>query len=195
MNKKKTQSARTHINTPQEQLAGFHVPEGFIIELVASEADGVINPIDLAFDDAGNLWTQTAKMYPLDPVADIHWSDLLELMDNPEAQRKNPNFKRIFDLYEGKTKGDDAILVLSDLYGSSPVKTTVWADGLAIPQSILPYKNGAYVAQGSELFLLNDTNNDGTADTRTQLFTGFGITDTHTMAHVLVRGSWRLDSL
>ena len=53
LNKKKTQSARTHINTPQEQLAGFNVPEGFVVELVASEVDGVVNPIDLTFDDAG----------------------------------------------------------------------------------------------------------------------------------------------
>src|SRR5690606_1336847 len=185
---KKTQSARTGIFSPENELAGFQVPEGFVVELVASERDGVINPIHMAFDDAGRLWTQTAEMYPLDPVTDIQWQDLLKLMDDPAAQEKDPNFKRILDLYRGITKGDDKILVLSDLYGNGHVKTKVWADGLAIPQSILPYKNGSYVAQGSELFFLEDTNNDGKADKRTPLFTGFGITDTHTMAHVLVRG-------
>jgi hypothetical protein len=58
--------------------------------------------------------------------------------------------------------------------------------------SLLPYKNGAYVVQGSELFFLNDTNQDGKADQRTPLLTGFGFTDTHTMAHVLIRapGDW-----
>lgn len=185
---KNTQSARTGIFSPEEELAGFRVPEGFVVELVASERDGVINPIHLAFDDAGRLWTQTAKMYPLDPVTDIQWQDLLRLMDDPAAQEKDPNFKRILDLYRGKTKGEDKILVLSDLYGNKSVKTEVWADGLAIPQSILPYKDGSYVAQGSELFFLEDTDRDGKADKRTPLFTGFGITDTHTMAHVLVRG-------
>ncbi|MFD2789816.1 c-type cytochrome [Arenibacter antarcticus] len=185
---RKTQSARTEIYSPEKELAGFQVPEGFVVELVASERDGVVNPIHMAFDDAGRLWTQTAEMYPLDPVSDIGWQDLLKLMDNPAAQEKDPNFKRIFDLYRGKTKGEDKILVLSGLYGKKGVKTTVWADGLAIPQSILPYKNGSYVAQGSELFFLEDTDNDGKADKRTPLFTGFGITDTHTMAHVLVRG-------
>ncbi|MBN3519326.1 HEAT repeat domain-containing protein [Algoriphagus lutimaris] len=185
---RKTQSARTELFTPEKELAGFKVPEGFIVELVASERDGVVNPIHMAFDDAGNLWTQTAEMYPLDPVADIAWQDLLNLMDNPEAQEKDPNFKRIFDLYRGKSKGRDKILVLSGLYGKDGVRTTVWAEGLAIPQSILPYKNGSFVAQGSELFFLEDTDNDGKADKRTPLFTGFGITDTHTMAHVLVRG-------
>ena len=189
---KKTQSVRTQIYTPEQEMAGFKVPKGFVIELVASEKDGVINPIDLTFDDAGRLWTQTAMMYPLDPIADIQWNDLLKLMDDPEAQKNHPNFKRILDLYQGKTKGADKILVLSDLYGKKPVKTSVWADGLTIPMSLLPYKNGAYVVQGSELFFLNDTNQDGKADQRTPLLTGFGFTDTHTMAHVLIRapGDW-----
>ncbi|MEG3659041.1 PVC-type heme-binding CxxCH protein [Arenibacter palladensis] len=185
---KKTHSSRTAILSPEEELAGFNVPEGFVVELVASEKDGVVNPIHMAFDDAGNLWTQTAEMYPLDPVSDIKWQDLLKLMDDPAAQEKDPQFKRVLDLYRGNTKGKDKILVLSGLYGKSKVKTNVWADGLAIPQSILPYKNGTYVAQGSELFFLEDTDNDGKADKRTPLFTGFGYTDTHTMAHVLVRG-------
>jgi hypothetical protein len=61
---KKTQSVRTKVYTPEQELAGFKVPEGFVIELVASEKDGLINPIDLTFDDAGRLWTQTAIMYP-----------------------------------------------------------------------------------------------------------------------------------
>jgi putative membrane-bound dehydrogenase-like protein len=188
----KSQSVRTRINTPEEELAGFKVAEGFVIELVASERDSVVNPVDLTFDDAGRLWTQTARMYPLDPVADIQWNDLLKLMDDPEAQKNHPNFKRILDLYQGKTKGTDKIIVLSDLNNKKAVKSSVWADGLTIPMSILPYKNGAYVAQGSELFFLNDADKDGKADTRTPLLTGFGFTDTHTMAHVLIRapGDW-----
>lgn len=190
---KKTQSDRTEVLSPQEELAGFTVPEGFVVELVASEKDGIINPIDLTFDDAGRLWTQTAKMYPLDPIVDQYIKRKGTLaMENDQAQNEEPNFKRIRDLYQGKTKGDDKILVLSNFYGNKKVKVNAWADGLAIPQSILPYKNGSYVAQGSEMFFLEDTDKDGKADKRTPLFTGFGFTDTHTMAHTLVRapGNW-----
>lgn len=176
------------INTPEEELAGFKVPEGFMVELVASERDGIINPVDLTFDDAGRLWTQTARMYPLDPVADIQWNDLLKLMDDPVAQRNHPNFKRILDLYQGKTKGTDQILIISGLYGDTNTKVDVWADGLTIPMSILPYKDGAYVAQGSEIFFLRDSDGDFKADERISLLTGFGFTDTHTMPHTLVRG-------
>ncbi len=176
--------------SPEEELSGFTVPDGFVVELIASENEGVVNPIDITFDDAGRLWTQTAIMYPLDPIADIQWNDLLELMNDPEKQRSHPNFVRALNLYKGITKGEDKIVVLSNFYDyKKPLATSaVWADGLTIPMSILPYKNGAYVAQGSELFFLKDTDNDGKADTRDSLFTGFGFTDTHTMAHSLVRG-------
>lgn len=188
---KKTKSERNFASTPEQELAGFKVPEGFEIELVASEVDGVIKPIDITFDDAGRLWTQTAKMYPLDPIADIKWRDLRNLMENPESQSTDPNFVRIRDLYQGKTRGIDGILILSNLYEGGSVKTDVWADGLAIPQSILPYKSGAYVAQGSELFFLDDTDGNGIADKRTPLLSGFGFTDTHTMSHTLIRGPGR----
>lgn len=180
------------LRTPEEELSGFVLADGFEIELVASERDGIINPIDLTFDDAGRLWTQTAAMYPLDPIADAEWNDLLRLMDDVEEQKKHPSFKRILDLYKGVVKGTDKILVLSDLYNDNKPKVEVWADSLAIPMSILPYKNGAYVAQGSELFFLDDTNGDGKADKRIPLLTGFGYVDTHTMTHALVRapGDW-----
>ncbi len=185
---KRTHSFRTEIWTPEEELAGFELPDGFVIELVASEVDGIVNPIDLAFDDGGRLWTQTAAMYPLDPVQDILWNDLLALMDDPDAQKENPAFRRALDLYEGVIPGNDRILIIEDPWAEKPSKPRVWAEGLTIPQSILPYKNGAYVAQGSELFFLSDKNGDGSAERRTRLLTNFGITDSHTMSHLLVRG-------
>lgn len=189
---KKTHSFRSEVWTPEEELAGFEVPEGFVVELVASEKDGIVNPIDMAFDDAGRLWTQTAIMYPMDPYEDIKWNDLLELMDDPEAQKKYPAIYRAIDLYEGKAKGEDKILIIDNPWARNPSKPRVWADGLAIPQSILPYKNGAYVAHGSELFFLDDRDGDGKGDERKRLLTNFGITDTHTMAHLLIRspGNW-----
>lgn len=189
---KRTHSYRMEIWTPEEELAGFELPDGFVIELVASEKDGIVNPIDLAFDDAGRLWTQTAEMYPLDPFGDVNFSQIRELMEDPELMQKNPEFQRILALYEGRTRGTDRILVIDNPTSKIPSRPRVWAEGLAIPQSILPYKNGAFVAQGSELFFLDDTDGDGTSDTKRRLLTGFGITDTHTMAHLLIRapGGW-----
>lgn len=44
------------------------------------------------------------------------------------------------------------------------------------------------MAPGSELIFLNDTNNDGKADTHIPKLTGYGLAETHTMVHVLARG-------
>tara|TARA_R110002096_G_scaffold212352_10_gene399856 strand:- start:48 stop:4457 length:4410 start_codon:yes stop_codon:yes gene_type:complete len=186
--RKKTQSSRSTAWSAAEELAGFTVPEGFVIELVASEEHGVINPIDLAFDDSGRLWTQTGQMYPLDPISGMKWQQFLDLMKDEKTQNTHPAFKRIKDLYQLKTKGEDKILILEDPTKPATESLHVWADGLAIPQSILPYKDGAYVCHGSELFLLRDTDGDNQSDTMEPVLSGFGYTDTHTMSHLLVRG-------
>ena len=185
-----SRSVRTDAWTPEEQRKGFTVPEGFSVELVASEEHGVINPIDLTFDDAGRLWTGTARMYPLDPDPEAAWQTLLKYMENPELAQKDERFKRNMSLYARETKGEDKIIILNDL--NKPSSATVWAEGMAIPQSVLPYKNGAYVAHGSEMLYLEDTDNDGKADKQTSVLHGYGFSDTHTMAHLLVRapGGW-----
>jgi putative membrane-bound dehydrogenase-like protein len=188
---KATGSGRVGALTPAEQLAGFTVQPGFDIELVASEENGVINPIDLTFDDSGRLWTQTARMYPLDPFTGINFKEALRLMDDPEALAKNPKIAQIRDLYQLKTKGTDNILILTDPTKQAQGPLHVWADGLTIPQSILPHKDGAYVAHGEQLFFLRDTNGDGKSDKMDPVLSGFGFTDTHTMSHLLMRGPGR----
>jgi len=183
-------SERSGVFSPQEQQAKFSVPEGFVVELVASEENGLINPIDLAFDDAGRLWTQTAEMYPMDAIDNVPWFELIELIKQrpEEVEKRFPEYSRLKRLYSLETPGTDRILVIDDLTKQVEGQIPAFADGLAIPQSILPYKNGVYVAHGSEMLFFEDTNGDGKADTHKTVLTGFGINDSHTMAHTLVRG-------
>ena len=188
---KKTQSERKVALTPEEQLATFTVPEGFVVELVASEKNGIINPIDISFDDAGRLWTQTAEMYPLDPGGgNVGFRQLLSFAEKSvdELAKKYPEYKRIGDLYKLKTKGTDRVVIIDNPLAEPSGQARVFADGLTIPQSILPYKNGVYVAHGSELLYLKDTDGDGKADAHETALTGFGFNDSHTMTHCLVRG-------
>ena len=183
---------KTSARSPEEELASFALADGFVAELVASEAQGVINPIDLTFDDAGRLWTQTARMYPLDPVTGINFGKAMAMMRDREAMSKIPRFAEVRRLYQLKDRGTDQILIIEDPTTEQKEPLTVFADGLTIPQSILPYKNGAWVAHGSELFFLNDSDGDGKSDKMIPVLTGFGFFDTHTMAHSLVRapGGW-----
>ncbi len=144
--------------SPEEERKAFTLPEGFTIELVASEETGLPKPTMCIFDNAGRLWSATATEYPRDKEPGI-WSqpgkDRVVIFDHPCDREQGPQTPRTF------------------------------ADGMVMPLSVLPYKKGAYVAQGPEILFLDDTDGDGKADTRKVLLHGFGVQDTHTLPHQL----------
>ena len=129
--------------TPEEQRKRFSLPPGFEIELVASEEQGVGKPITVAWDEAARLWTITALEYPLDGN------------EQPEAAKA---------LYE--KGGQDKVLVFDDPYALTPKQPRVFADGLAMPMGVLPYKDGAVIGHGPDVLFLRDTDGDGKADQR-----------------------------
>jgi putative heme-binding domain-containing protein len=155
--------------TGAEQVKRFSLPPGFEIELFASEEQGAGKAITVAWDDSGRLWTMTALEYPLDGN------------EQPETAKA---------LYE--KGGRDKVLVFDEPYGRGPRQAHVFADGLAMPMGLLPYKDGALVGQGPDVFWMHDTNGDGHADTREKILTGFGVQDSHLMPHQFTRapGGW-----
>src|SRR6188474_880928 len=48
--------------SPQEAIRKMSVPEGFTVELVASEPD-IVNPIAMTFDDRGRIWITESIEY------------------------------------------------------------------------------------------------------------------------------------
>jgi putative membrane-bound dehydrogenase-like protein len=52
--------------SPKDALKGFRVPEGFTVELVASEPE-LMSPVALAFDENGRLYVVEMADYPLGP--------------------------------------------------------------------------------------------------------------------------------
>ncbi len=60
--------APTEARTPEAERAGFHLPPGFVIELVASEPQ-IGKPMNLAFDARGRLWVSSTVEYPF-PAAE-----------------------------------------------------------------------------------------------------------------------------
>ncbi|MCZ6795976.1 MAG: DUF1080 domain-containing protein, partial [Planctomycetota bacterium] len=48
----------------ETELASFTVAEGFEVNLFASEADGVVNPLEMRWDDQSRLWVLCAPTYP-----------------------------------------------------------------------------------------------------------------------------------
>lgn len=184
-----TKSKRLDAFSPEKELASFTLPDGFVIELVASEENGIINPIDLTFDDAGRLWTQTAEMYPLDPFGNKSNGRVrAKLLDPKSGIKDHPGYKKLDRLYKLKDKGTDRVLLIDDPTKQVKGKVKIVADGLTMPQSILPYKNGVYVAHGSEMLYIEDLDNDGHYETAKSVLSGFSFIDSHTMSHCLVRG-------
>lgn len=158
--------------TAAEQQKLFHLPEGYEIELVVQESEGLGKFVSVYFDQRGRLWTQTALEYPVDAN------------ENPAAAEA---------LYAGKGKDKVLVYPRESLNGPIPAggltNPTVFADGLAIPLGILPWGNGdtCYVQHGHDLKLFKDTNGDGKADTFDVILTGFGVQDSHLFPHQFTR--------
>ena len=155
--------------TPVEAQKAFSLPPGFEIEMVASEEQGVNKPITVTWDAKGHMWTMTALEYPVDA------NDNKEIA---EALYKQPR--------------RDKVLVFKNAYGPGPHTPSVFAEGFAIPLGLLPYQGGAYVQHGSEILFLRDEDQDGRADRREAILTGFGIGDSHLLPHQFTRmpGNW-----
>ena len=81
---------------------------------------------------------------------------------------------------------NDKIVILEDTTGSGKAdKSTVFADGLFIPNSVVPGDGGVYVTNSTEILHLKDTKGTGKADERRVVLAGFGTEDTHHIVHTL----------
>ncbi|MFZ9856682.1 MAG: PVC-type heme-binding CxxCH protein, partial [Limisphaerales bacterium] len=139
--------------SPTEQRTRFQLPPGFEIQLVTHEPD-IHKPMNLAFDAIGRLWVTTSIEYP--------W-----------AAPTN-------------RAGRDRLMIFEDFGPDGRArKVTRFADGLNIPIGVYPFRTEdrgwkAIVWSIPNLWLLEDTDGDGTADRRTVLYGPFDHTrDTH----------------
>jgi putative membrane-bound dehydrogenase-like protein len=153
----------------EDERATFTLPPGFEIELVAQESPGLGKFVAVTFDTQGRLWTMTALEYPVDAN------------EAPEVAKA---------LYASIAK--DKVLVIDKPFGPGPHQPRVFAEGLAIPLGILPYKDGVYVQHGPNIDFLRDTDGDGKADKKETILSGFGVQDSHLFPHQFTRapGNW-----
>lgn len=148
----------------EEQQKLFKLPEGFEIELFAKESADFGKFIMLIFDQQGRAWSSTALEYPVDAN------------ENPAAAEA---------LY--KSKARDKVTVFDRPFAAGLHQPRAFAEGLAIPEGVLPYKDGAVVQHGHDVVFLRDTDGDGKADQREVLLSGFGVQDSHLFPHQFTR--------
>lgn len=176
--------------TPKEQLATFHVPPGFEVQLVAAESE-IAKPLNLTFDAAGRLWVTSTEIYPWAartdalgnpiPGFDQAWEEMVSFFKVPKGGESTP---------KPPEKGRDTIRVLSDFAPDGHArKAQVFADGLNIPVGVQPLprapgaKGDTVIAHSiPNIWKFTDTDGDGVADQREPLYIGFGFKDTHGMS-------------
>ena len=138
----------------QEAISKLKVPDGYKIELFASEEQfpDLSKPMQMAFDNKGRLWVATMPTYP-------HYKP-------------------------GDPKPNDKIIILEDSNNDGKAdKQTVFADNLHLPVGFEIAPEGVYVSQGTNLKLYTDTNGDDKADKSEILLSGFDDHDTHHNSH------------
>ncbi|MCS5491648.1 HEAT repeat domain-containing protein [Algoriphagus sp. CAU 1643] len=134
----------------EDALASLKVPEGYKIELFASEEEfpDLANPVQLSFDNKGRLWVATMPSYP--------------------------HFK------PGDPKPSDKLIILEDTDNDGKAdKQTIFAENLHLPVGFEIAAEGVYVSQLPNLVLLQDTDGDDKADKKIILLSGFDDHDTH----------------
>lgn len=136
--------------TPQESIAQMSVPEGFEVELFASEEDfpEFSNPTQMTFDTKGRLWVSCMVNYP-------QW-------------------------LPGSAKPGDKLFIFEDTDGDGKAdECKTFYDKLICPTGFEFHKDGVLVVDEPRILFLRDTDGDDKADEVTQVLDGIATDDTH----------------
>lgn len=135
---------------PQNAAKTFHVLDGFEMHLIAAEPL-VTDPVAITYDADGRAYVCEMNDYPYTDKA-AH-----------KPSQENPT-----DAHIGKVR------LLTDTDGDGTFdKATVFAEGLSWPTGAACWKGGIFVTATPDVWYLKDTNDDGVADVRQKIFTGF----------------------
>ena len=86
----------TEPRTPEDELAGFIVPEGFEITLFASEPD-IDKPMNLTFDAKGRMWVSQSFEYPFPSPVGVKSTDRLTIVEDTDNDGKADKFTMVSD--------------------------------------------------------------------------------------------------
>jgi putative membrane-bound dehydrogenase-like protein len=135
---------------PKEAAKTFHVLDGFEMQLIAAEPL-VTDPVAITYDADGRAYVCEMNDYPYTDKA-AH-----------KPSQENPSDQPI-----GKVR------LLTDTDGDGVFdKASVFADGLSWPTGAACWKGGIFVTATPDVWYFKDTNDDGVADVRQKIFTGF----------------------
>ncbi|MEX2215672.1 MAG: PVC-type heme-binding CxxCH protein [Phycisphaeraceae bacterium] len=155
--------------SPSKSAAAFALPDGFRMELVASEP--------LIASPTGVCWDERGRMF----VTELHGYNLpgeLEIQELNKAGKLDTQVRRVAadpKYYEAAKKGTFGVVkMLRDTDGDGVMDAAdVWADDLPPAYGLVAARGGVIVACAPHIIYLADRDGDGKAEVREVLFTGF----------------------
>jgi len=170
--------------SPEEQRLKFHLPDGFKIQLVASEPD-LRKPMNMAFDSAGRLWVTESREYPFAATNAALARDTIRIFsdfdDNGRA-RKVTTFATNLNIPIGvypfrAPRGSGQPSAVSSQQKAGTAQPS-GADRRPLNADSLVWKCLAWSIPN--IWLFEDTDGDGVADKQEKLYGPFDHTrDTH----------------
>ncbi|HKQ39273.1 MAG TPA: PVC-type heme-binding CxxCH protein, partial [Verrucomicrobiae bacterium] len=155
--------------TPEESAAAFLLPEGFRMEVIASEPL-IASPSAVCWDEQGRMFVSELHGYNLEGQLDIEELNKTGKLDTQVRRvQADEKFKRAA---QSGTYG--VVKLLLDVNGDGRMdKAVTWATNLPPAYGLVPARGGMIVACAPDIVFLADRDGDGRAEVREKLFTGF----------------------
>ena len=176
--------------SPQESAARIRLPDGFRIELVASEPT-VQEPSCLAFDERNRIFVCELHGYNIEGHLDV-----TELNKTGVLDRKVRRIR--WELQGGKIAEQAAQLqrgvvkLLTDTNRDGVMdRADVWARDIPPCYGVVPARGGVIVVCAPDILYLADPDGDGKPEVRETLFTGFR---TRVMERGINNPRWGVDN-
>jgi mono/diheme cytochrome c family protein len=131
--------------TPEEELKTIELPEGYRLELVLSERDGLREPANLTFDGNGRMYIAELRTYMQD-IDGKNEHDPIGVVSRHESTKRDGKFD----------------------------KHVIFRDKLLLPRMVLPLDDRVLINETDtmDVFVYRDTDGDGIADTKAPWFVG-----------------------
>src|SRR5688572_12640828 len=154
---------------PEQTAASYRLPEGFRLEVVASEPL-IASPSGVCWDERGRMFVSELHGYNLAGQLDIEELNKSGQLDT--QVRRVQAEERFKQAAERGTYGVVKLLRDSDSDGRMDT-ADVWATNLPPVYGLVPARGGVIAACAPDIVFLADRDGDGRAETREVLFTGF----------------------
>ena len=175
--------------SPAESAKQIRLPDGFQIDLVASEPV-VKEPSGIAFDEHGRVF-----------VCELHGYNIEGHIDTQELNKSgklDKTVRRIRWEFKGGKIAEEAarqqygvVKLLTDTDGDGIMdKAEVWADDLPPCYGIVAARGGVIVACAPHIMFFADRDGDGKPEVRETLYTGFKV---NTIERGINNPIWGLD--